>query len=105
MAGTMHISTFWLISDAFLFLNQIVSDILRIAKAAENVQIRKILKKLTPSGKVFFPKNAEEAILRKGYPADEELFCYCCFLTLRERMRTIVPPGSKGYRICRSSVI
>jgi hypothetical protein len=55
------------------------------------------LQELTPSEKLFFLKKAREAIDQKGYPADETLFHYCYFLTLKERMRWIKTEGGEGF--------
>ncbi len=52
---------------------------------------------LTPYEKVFFLKKAKEAIEQKGYPSGEDLFWYCYFLTLRERMRGIDAHDGEGY--------
>jgi hypothetical protein len=49
----------------------------------------KFLTELIPPEKVFFLRKAKEAVEEKGYPAGEDLFYYCYFLTLRERMRNI----------------
>jgi hypothetical protein len=56
----------------------------------------KFLSELTPSERIFFLRKAKEAIGR-GYPAGEELFYYCYFLTLRERMRSIGTGRGEGY--------
>ena len=52
----------------------------------------KFLGELTDPEKVFFLGKAKEAIER-GYPAGEDLFHYCYYLTLRERMRKTAPGG------------
>ena len=57
----------------------------------------KFLRDLTPSEKLFFLKKAKEAIALKGYPACEDLFHYCYFLTLKERFRSISAEGGEGY--------
>jgi hypothetical protein len=57
----------------------------------------KFIQELIPSERLFFLGKAREAIARKGYPAGEELFHYCYFLTLMERMRGISPQGGEGY--------
>ncbi len=56
----------------------------------------KFLRELTPSEQLFFLKKAKECADRKGYPASEDLFNYCYFLTLRERLRLIDPQGGEG---------
>jgi hypothetical protein len=57
----------------------------------------KFLADLTPAEKLFFLRKAEEAIAQKGYPTGEDLFHYCYFLTLRERMRGIGAAQGEGY--------
>ncbi|MEW6162528.1 MAG: hypothetical protein AB1606_04350 [Nitrospirota bacterium] len=57
----------------------------------------KFIRDLNPSEKLFFLKKAREAIMLKGYPACEDLFHYCYFLTLKERFRGISPQGGEGY--------
>jgi hypothetical protein len=55
------------------------------------------MQELTPSEKLFFLKTAREGISQKGYPAGEELFYYCYFHTLKERIRGIRSQGGEGY--------
>ncbi|MBF0505217.1 MAG: hypothetical protein HQL09_00120 [Nitrospirae bacterium] len=57
----------------------------------------KFKREFTPSEKLFFLKRAEEAIAVKGYPADEDLFHYCFFLTMKERLSGIRLQSSEGY--------
>lgn len=57
----------------------------------------KFIRDLNPSEKLFFLKKAGEAITLKGYPACEDLFHYCYFLTLKERLRAVSTQGSDGY--------
>lgn len=57
----------------------------------------KFIRELNPSEKLFFLKKAKEAIAQKGYPACEDLFHYCYFLTLKERLRSITAQGGEGY--------
>ena len=57
----------------------------------------KFLSELTPPERIFFLRKAKEAVGKKGYPAGEDLFYYCYFLTLRERMRGIGTAGGEGY--------
>jgi hypothetical protein len=57
----------------------------------------KFLRELTPAERIFFLRKAKEAIAQKGYPAGEDLFHYCYFLTLRERMRGIGTAQGEGY--------
>jgi hypothetical protein len=56
----------------------------------------KFLRDFTPSEQVFFLKKAKECAGQKGYPASEDLFNYCYFLTLRERLRLIDPQGGES---------
>ncbi len=63
----------------------------------ETVLKEKFLTEFTPAEQIFFLKKAKEAIGQKGYPAGEDLFHYCYFLTLRERLRGIGPSGGEGY--------
>jgi hypothetical protein len=56
----------------------------------------KFLRDLNPLERFFFLKKAEEAIQLKGYAADEDLFHYCYYLTLRERFRKITPERDEG---------
>jgi hypothetical protein len=57
----------------------------------------RFLRELTPAERLFFLRKAKEAIAQKGYPAAEDLFHYCYFLTLRERMRGIRAARGEGY--------
>ncbi len=57
----------------------------------------KFIRDFTPLERFFFIKNAKEAITLKGYQAGEDLFYFCYFLTLKERIRSIGPQGGEGY--------
>jgi hypothetical protein len=57
----------------------------------------KFLRDLTAAERLFFLRKAKEAIEQKGYPAGGDLFHYCYFLTLRERMRGIGAAQGEGY--------
>jgi len=57
----------------------------------------KFIRDLNPSERLFFLKKAKEAIMLKGYPACEDLFHYCYFLTLKERFRGISTQSGEGY--------
>lgn len=57
----------------------------------------KFLRDFTPSEQFFFLKQAKECVKRKGHPVSEDLFNYCYFLTLRERLRLIDPQGGEGF--------
>jgi hypothetical protein len=54
------------------------------------------LRELSPWEKLFFLRKAREAIYEKCYPVGEDLFQYCWFLTLRERLRQIRPQRQAG---------
>lgn len=56
----------------------------------------KFLREFTPSEQLFFVNKARECVSQKGYPVSEDLFNYCWFLTLRERLRQIAPQGGEG---------
>lgn len=56
----------------------------------------KFLREFTPSEQLFFVNKARECVNQKGYPVSEDLFNYCWFLTLRERLRLIAPQGGEG---------
>ncbi len=47
----------------------------------------RFIRDLTPAEKALFLRKAKEAIFRKGYRATEDLFHYCYFLTVKERLR------------------
>jgi len=57
----------------------------------------KFLNELTPPEKVFFLMRAKQMIEQRGYPAGEDLFYYCYFVTLRERMRSTGTERGDGY--------
>ena len=57
----------------------------------------KFIREFTLSEKIVFLEKCREAVFRSRYPADEDLFYYCYFLTLRERMRGIGLQGGEGY--------
>ncbi len=56
----------------------------------------KFLQELTASEKVFFLKTARAAISAKRYRPSEDLFYYCYFMTLRERLKAISPSRGNG---------
>lgn len=56
----------------------------------------KFIEELSPPEKAFFLKTAREAIALKGYRPSEDLFHYCYFLTLRERLKGIIPGREEG---------
>ncbi len=57
----------------------------------------KFLSEFIPSERVFFLRKAKQVVEQRGYPAGEDLFYYCYFLTLRERMKSIVTERGEGY--------
>jgi hypothetical protein len=54
------------------------------------------LKELTAPEKEFFLKTAREAITAKRYRPSGDLFHYCYFMTMKERMKTISPSRADG---------
>jgi len=56
----------------------------------------RFLQELTAQEQAFFLKTAREAITSKGYRPSEDLFHYCFFMTMKERMKTIRPAGGDG---------
>jgi hypothetical protein len=57
----------------------------------------KFIQDLNPAERFYFLKKAREAVSLKGYPACEDLFHYCYFLTLKERFRIVSTQGTEGY--------
>ncbi len=56
----------------------------------------KFLRDFTADEQLFFLKTARACAREKGYPVSEDLFNYCYFLTLRERLRLIDQQGGEG---------
>ena len=56
----------------------------------------KVLQELTAAEQAFFLKTAREAIRSKGYRPSEDLFYYCYFRTIKERVKTIHPSRGNG---------
>ena len=56
----------------------------------------KFQQELTAPEQVFFLKTAREAINSKRYCPSEDLFHYCYFMTMKERMKTIIPSRGDG---------
>ncbi|MBE0426320.1 MAG: hypothetical protein IBX72_06700 [Nitrospirae bacterium] len=56
----------------------------------------KFIQDLNPSEQFFFLKKAREVIMLRGYPACEDLYHYCYFLTIKERFRCISTEGAGG---------
>ena len=54
------------------------------------------LRELTAPEQAFFLKTAREAINLKKYRPSEDLFHYCYFMTMKERMKTISPSDGDG---------
>jgi hypothetical protein len=54
-------------------------------------------REFTSSEKHFFLRKAREALYAKGYRAGEDLFFFCYFLTLRERLRSLRGSSNEGY--------
>ena len=55
------------------------------------------LREFTPSEQLFFLKRARECVNLKGYPIAEDLFNYCYFLTILERLRLIHTQGCEVF--------
>jgi hypothetical protein len=70
-----------------------LSDTLLIRKELKD----KFLRDLTPGEQIFFLKKAREATAEKGYPVNEDLFHYCYFLTMKERLSGIDSRGGEGF--------
>jgi hypothetical protein len=54
-------------------------------------------REFTPSEKHFFLKKAREALDVRGYRAGDDLFFFCYFHTLRERLRSLRGSSTEGY--------
>lgn len=57
----------------------------------------KFIKEFTSLEKLFFLQKAQEALNYKCYPVCEDLYYYCYFLTIKERLRNTKSSGSEGY--------
>ncbi len=57
----------------------------------------RFIKEFTSPERLFFLQKAQEAINQKGYPVCEDLYYYCYFLTIKERLRNTKSSGSEGY--------
>lgn len=63
-----------------------------------SIQLKeKFLKEFTSYEKLFFLQKAEEAINKKGYSVCEDLYHYCYFLTIMERLKNTKSSRSEGY--------
>lgn len=58
---------------------------------------KKFLKELTSAEQYYFLNKVNEAVYKEGYTPDEDLFYYCYFLTLKERLRSITAYRTEGY--------
>ncbi|MDW7971739.1 MAG: hypothetical protein RMI01_00840 [Thermodesulfovibrio sp.] len=58
---------------------------------------RRLLKELSPAEQYYFLNKVNEAVYKEGYTPDEDLFYYCYFLTLKERLRSITAYRTEGY--------
>ncbi|MCX8030913.1 MAG: hypothetical protein N3A59_04945 [Thermodesulfovibrionales bacterium] len=58
----------------------------------------KFIKDFALSEKIFFLSKAKEAIFQKGYPACEDLYYFCYFLTLKQRLSNINTAGIYGFQ-------
>ncbi len=57
----------------------------------------RFIREFTASEKRFFLRQARDALYMRGYQAGEDLFFYCYFLTLSERLRSLRGGSSEGY--------
>ncbi len=57
----------------------------------------KFLRDLTQREQLFFLKEAGKATIGKGYPVCDDLFYYCYFLTMHERLIDIDSQEAAGY--------
>jgi len=49
-----------------------------------------------PAERIFFLKKARESLIVEGYVPCEDLYHYCYFLTLKERIRSLVGHNAGG---------
>jgi hypothetical protein len=56
----------------------------------------KFQKELTVAEKASFLKTAREAVSAKRYRPSEDLFHYCYFITMKERVKAISPSRGDG---------
>lgn len=57
---------------------------------------KRFLMEFTTSEKIYFLRVAREAILIHRYPVSEDLFYYCYFMTMRQRLRGAEPERGDG---------
>lgn len=58
----------------------------------------RFIKELTISERIFFLNKARESIFQRGFPACEDLYHFCYFLTLKQRLSNINFSGTYGYQ-------
>lgn len=68
-----------------------------MAEVFDRETAKKFLKELSPSEQYYFLNKVNEAVYKNGYVPDEDLFYYCYFLTLKERLRNITSYRTEGY--------
>ncbi len=68
-----------------------------MAEVFDRETAKKFLKELSPSEQYYFLNKVNEAVYKDGYVPDEDLFYYCYFLTLKERLRNITSYRTEGY--------
>ncbi|KPK02791.1 MAG: hypothetical protein AMK71_01085 [Nitrospira bacterium SG8_35_4] len=56
----------------------------------------KFQKELTAAEKAFFLKTAREAVSAKRYRPSEDLFHYCYFMTMKQRMKAVSASRGDG---------
>lgn len=56
----------------------------------------RFLREFTASERRFFLTQAREALYLRGYRSGEDLFFYCYFLTLKERLRSLRGSSAEG---------
>lgn len=58
----------------------------------------RFIKELTMSERIFFLNKARESIFQRGFPACEDLYYFCYFLTLKQRLSSINSLGTLGFQ-------
>ena len=54
------------------------------------------LREFNPAERIYFLKKARESIIVEGYVPCEDLYHYCYFLTLKERISSLVGHNAGG---------
>jgi len=54
------------------------------------------LREFNPAERIFFLKKARESLIVEGYSPCEDLYHYCYFLTLKERIRSLSGHNAGG---------